>query len=369
MKRAGIVGLGLWVPETVRRNDAWSEEFVRSFHDHREQRRKTDFTDHERHASDRAYDELYTKYAMPYEDDPFKGTVARRVQDGEIPCSVGDTIAAARALLDAHVRADEIDLVLASALPADKLCPSNAPAIAHGLGCRDVATVGFETYCASAIAQLDFAAGLVETGRARYVLCVQSHQLARINDLRLPFSPLFGDATGAILVGEVPADRGLVHVLRGGDPSLRNGVALSFLEKPGAVWWKGGIPGPIVPGSDDLDAARTVARNLLRYPIETLRELSTATDVPLDAVSAVATIQPTIWFQPAISEALQMASSRFPSTYVELAHIGGASIPANLLEARRAGMLRDGAHVALYGHGAGFTRYAALLRWHEPRKR
>jgi hypothetical protein len=27
-------------------------------------------------------------------------------------------------------------------------------------------------------------------------------------------------------------------------------------------------------------------------------------------------------------------------------------------------MLRDGAPVILYAHGAGIARYAALLRWH-----
>ena len=38
-------------------------------------------------------------------------------------------------------------------------------------------------------------------------------------------------------------------------------------------------------------------------------------------------------------------------------------IVANLLEARRLGMLRNGANVVLYAHGAGLTRYGAALRW------
>ncbi len=53
----------------------------------------------------------------------------------------------------------------------------------------------------------------------------------------------------------------------------------------------------------------------------------------------------------------------FPSTYRTYAHVGPVGVIANLLEARRLGQSRSGAHVALYAHGAGITRYAALLRW------
>ncbi len=364
MKRAGIVGIGFWAPSTVRRNDAWSEEFVRGFHEHREARRKTDFTDHGQRSATRAYDELYAKHVRPYDADPFKGAVERRVADPAIPGARGDTVAAGRALEDAGVGAEAVDLVMSSAIPQDKLCPSNAPAVAQALGCKDVATLGLETYCASPVAQLDLAAALVESGRARYVLCVSSHQMARINDLRLPASPVFGDASSAFLVGEVPENRGVMHVLRGGDPSLRDGVALAVLERPDNVWWKG-VPGPVVPGSDDLSAAKHVGQNLLRYPIDTLRELLESAKVPVDAVGVLSMIQPSTWFQAAVAEGLGIQASRVPSTYADFAHIGGCAIAANLLEARRAGLLNDGTVVAVYGHGAGFTRYAALLRWHE----
>jgi 3-oxoacyl-[acyl-carrier-protein] synthase-3 len=69
------------------------------------------------------------------------------------------------------------------------------------------------------------------------------------------------------------------------------------------------------------------------------------------------------WYQSAVAEGVGIPRERAPSTHADLAHLGGAAIVANLLEARRLGMLRNGANVVLYAHGAGLTRYGAALRW------
>jgi 3-oxoacyl-[acyl-carrier-protein] synthase III len=105
---------------------------------------------------------------------------------------------------------------------------------------------------------------------------------------------------------------------------------------------------------------------LLKYPIETIRELCDVTGVPIDAISSIAMIQPLAWYQAAVAEGLGIDVSRVPSTYERYAHLGAAGVVANLIEARSRGLLRDRAPVVLYAHGSGITRYAALLRWHVP---
>jgi 3-oxoacyl-[acyl-carrier-protein] synthase-3 len=363
MKAAGIVGMGLWAPETVRRNEAWPESFVRSFHEQREIGRAKDFTNIERKNPDRPYDELFVRHALPYDNDPFKGAVERRFASPEVPTAEGDAAAARLALKDAGIEPREVDLILSSALVQDQLCPSNGPAIQALVGCTNAPGIGVESYCASALSQLDLAASLVETGRARFVLCVQSHQLGRVNDMQLPFSPLFGDASAAFVVGEVKSGRGLVRTVRRGDGSLRGAVTLVHKENPGGPWWKDAL-GPVVPGLVDPAAARRLALHVLGYPIDTVRQLCEITNVPVDALAAVAMIQPVVWFSPAIADGLGISPERVPSTYGRYAHIGGAGVIANLMEARRRGLTSDGAPVVLYAHGAGVVCYASLLRWH-----
>lgn len=362
MKRAGIVGLGLWVPDEIRKNDAWPASFARAFHEKNETRRSHDFTHIDRQSARRPYDELYVRHALPYENDPFKGATLRRVASPDVPTAQGDSAAASRALEDAGVDPRDVDLVLSSAIVPDRLVPSNGPAIQHLTGCTRAAGIGVESYCSSALAQLDLAAGLVQAGRARFVLCVQSHQIGRINDLESPMSPIFGDGSAAFVVGEVPPDRGLVRLIRAGDGSLAGAVTHEHARTPGATWWRD-AEGPVRPGSADLVAARRIAENVIAFAIDTIRELCEATRTPLDTVAVVAALQPMVWYQGALADGLGIPAERVPSTYADYAHLGAAGVVANLIAARRRGILRDGAASVLYAHGAGLTRYAALLRW------
>ncbi len=364
MRRAGIVGMALWTPETIRRNDAWPESFVRAFHEQREARRNHDITNIERTMADRPYDALFVRHATPYDGDPFKGATQRYVADPDVDTAEGDAAAARLALLDAEVQPHEIDLVLSSALVQDALTPSNGPAIQQLVGCVRAPGIGVEGYCSSALAQFDVAAALVEAGRARFVLCVVSHQIGRINDLALPSSPIFGDASAAFVVGPVPDGRGLERMVRGGDGSLRGAVAHTFKLAPDATWWKDAF-GPVVPGIADPAAARRIARDALLYPIDTIRELCLASGMRTDEIAALATIQPLPWYQAAVADGLGICPERVPSTFATYAHLGGAGVIANLIEARRRNLLGDGAKVVLYAHGAGLTRYAALLTWHK----
>jgi 3-oxoacyl-[acyl-carrier-protein] synthase-3 len=356
----------MWVSEEVRTNEAWPQSFVDAFREQREARRVRDFTYIESKADARPYDELFVKHALPYDDDPFKGATSRRVTPGDVPTAVCDGKAIAAALRDAYVDPKDVTCVLSSALVPDRLAPSNGPVAALEAGCGHAPGIGVEGFCSSAVAQLELAAALVESGRARFVACVQSHHIARLGDLEGATSPIFGDASTAFVVGEVSADRGLTHVVRGGDGRLAGGVTYVHKDREEAPWYAGDA-GAIIPGTHDPSAARAIARHALEYPIDTIHELCRVAKIPIDAVAVVATMQPMVWYAPAVAEGLGVAAERVPTTYGTLAHIGGCAPIANLLEARRRGLLRDGAHVVLYAHGAGITRYAAHLRWHDAR--
>jgi 3-oxoacyl-[acyl-carrier-protein] synthase-3 len=361
MKRAGIVGMGLWVPDQVRYNDAWPQSFIDAFHERRKERIERDFTNVDERANRRPYEDLFARHAGPHAGDPFKTATERRVAPSDVPTSHGDSIAAARALEDASIDPRDVDRIFSSALIPDRLAPSNGAAIQHKLGCANAPGIGVEGFCGAAGAQLDVAAALVESGRARFVLCVQSHQIARANDLEDPSSPIFGDGATAFVVGEVPPDRGLVRLICDGDGALAGAVTWRYKESPGEAWWN--ATGPVHPGTDDPAAVRVVADHALVWPIDMIRRLCSEAEVPVDALAAVATIQPFIWYAPAIAEGLGISPERVPTTFGTYAHLGGAGPIANLIEARRRGLLDDGSLVAIYAHGAGVIRYAALMRW------
>jgi len=167
MSRAGIVGLGLWLPETVRRNDAWPESFVRAFREERERRKTVDLTHVDRVDGERPFEELFLRHATPFDDDPFKGAVERRIASCDEPVAECDARAARLALRDAGIRPEQVDLIVSSAVLPDQASAPNAPAIQELVGCRNAAGIGVESFCWSSISRLGLAASLVEAGRAR----------------------------------------------------------------------------------------------------------------------------------------------------------------------------------------------------------
>lgn len=362
MKRAGIIGLGLWVPSTIRRNDAWPPSFAQHYLERNEAAKAVDLMHVEGARTGRPYEELFRRHAAPHDRDPFKGTVERRVAPATAPSVEGDTSAVRSALEDAGVEPSDVSLILSSAVVPDRVCPPNATAIQHLSGCVNAAALGLEAYCASASAQLEMAAAMVETGRARIVVCVQSHQITRSMALTHPSSPVFGDAASAFVVGEVASDRGLVGVVSKCDGSLAGAVTWNY-ESNRAGNWRSGAQGEAYLGTEDPAGVRRLVDNALAYPIDSIRRLCVKTETPIDSVAVLSTIQPLVWYPAAVADGLGLDVARVPSTHARYAHIGGCAVVANLIEARDRGLLSDGASVVLYGHGAGLSLNTAMLRW------
>lgn len=350
---ATIRGLGAWVPDEVRGNDAWP----RAFHEQLESRTKKDISRIEPAAD--AIGAIMMRHAAKNGEDPFRGTARRHVAPTSVSPSDAESFAATRALEDAGVDPRDVDLVLSHSLVPDRLTPPNAPLVAMKTGCTRAAAFGLDAVCASAVAQLVLGAAMIESGRAKFVLAVQSHLVFRTLDLLEPSSVFLGDAATAMVLGPAREGRGLVaHVARA-DGSLHGAVTWTREGAP-SPWYEGGR---MHPGSDDRDAVKRMSGQLLHLGVETCMELFDRARVRTEEIAAIASIQPTSWYTAALAEALSLPPDRVPSTYPQVAHIGAAGVVANLLEARSRGLLEDGALVALYAHGAGANRTGALVRW------
>lgn len=351
---ATIRGMGLWLPPTVRGNDAWPASFSREF----AERHRRDLT---RIVPEKdALGAIAARHAERFEADPFRGARTRHIALGTPP-SEGEALAARAAMADAGVGERDIDLVLSHSLVPDRLTPPNAAVVAHRLGLRRAAAYGVDAVCASVVAQLTLACAMVEAGRARNVLLVQSHVLSPTLDLEQPASAIFGDGAAALVVGQGRPDHGLLAQVALADGSLHGAVTFEHGGGPSTPWYD--PTGRFSPSSADREATRTLTSRLLHLGVDTMHMLLDEARVGAAEIDALATIQPTAWYSAALAEALRVPAERAPSTFGRIAHVGAAGVVANLLEARSLGLLREGALVALYAHGAGVNRTAALLRW------
>jgi 3-oxoacyl-[acyl-carrier-protein] synthase-3 len=360
--KAAIIGLGEWRPSAIRANDAWPADFAA---------RAAISADRELaeiSAGTRGdlCDEIVKRYVAAEAHDPFLGTTRRRVAEDAITSCEAEARAARAALLDSGVDASDVDFVCSSALTPDMAAQGNAPRVAHLVGASRALALTVDAACASAPVQLNLAAALIESGRARIVLLTQSHLATRIFPLAHPASPNVGDVATAMVVGpsEQPGVLSFYGVSHG--EFYEAVVWRRSRAEQDTPWYQAG--GPSCLGSRDPPTARRLIRETVRFGAETVTEVVRRAGVDVSSVDVLASVQPRRWVPGAIAEAVGLPPEIAPQTFDELAHLGQCGVVANLLEARRCGMLRSRPGkgpltVCIYAQGMGFTRAAMLIRW------
>src|ERR1700685_1824394 len=109
--RASILGLGQWLPETIRTNDAWPVGFgARETRDAGDADRAL-LTDVRAGQSDELCDRITARYVALEAGDPFVGSKRRRVAGDSVTSVEAETHAGRAALEDAGVDPKDIGLV------------------------------------------------------------------------------------------------------------------------------------------------------------------------------------------------------------------------------------------------------------------
>jgi 3-oxoacyl-[acyl-carrier-protein] synthase-3 len=194
-----IVGIGTWLPEQVRTNDAWPS----SFFERAQRAGDRTFNDIPAPLDERAAAIIERDLAAEALD-PMLGATRRHLADASLSSAQAEAQAGRAALLDAGIDPLDVDLVLSYAIVPDRVAPQTGPAVAHLVGARRAQAIAIETACASSLSQLEIALAYVRAGLAKHVLLTQSHLVLRAFPLLHPACPGLGDAASALVVSRGP---------------------------------------------------------------------------------------------------------------------------------------------------------------------
>ncbi len=351
-----IIGLGTWLPEDIRTNDAWPASFGAREPTSGDERVFNDIPPSEDPEAARILERDLAAEA----EDPFLGAVQRHVARETDSAREAESIAALRALADAKRSPEDVDIVISYSLVGDRISPTSSTAVAHRIGAKGALGFGVDATCATGLIQLDLAHALVASGRARTVLLTQSHLLLRATPLLHPAAPGLGDAASAVVI-----TRGDGLTIRGSHAVSHGEFAESVLWRRGGApdedprWWKAG--GDHRLGSHDLGGVKYLMRETVSFGAKTVSEAANKARVPVSSIDVLAAVQPRGFIPGAIAERLGHPRETAVITYGEIAHVGACGPIFNLAKARELGRLDVGRHAALYAQGAGFTRAATVL--------
>ena len=109
--------------------------------------------------------------------------------------------AARRALDDAGMEPDELDLIVVGTVTPDKIFPATACIIQRELGVKGCAAFDVQAACSGFIYGLDLANRQIITGGAKTALVIGAETLSRITNWKdRTTAVLFGDGAGAVVL-------------------------------------------------------------------------------------------------------------------------------------------------------------------------
>jgi 3-oxoacyl-[acyl-carrier-protein] synthase-3 len=350
-----IVGIGTWLPETVRSNDDWPKAFAANA------QAKGDRTFNDIPPSeDRESAAIAARDLELEARDPFLGATLRHVADASMSAVEAESRAALVALRDAGIAPEEVDLVLSNSIVPDRLMPSTAAAVCHRIGAGRALGLGIDAACASSVVQIEVARAYIGAGLARTVVLVQSHLLLRTISMDHPASPGLGDGASAMVIADGPGLRvRSTFAVTHGEYATAVTWVRGHDDATDAPWWKTG--GDFRLGSRSPERAKALMRDTISFGAAAIRSAAERASVPVADLGVVASVQPRGFLPHAMAERLGLARDRAVTTYDRVAHLGACGPVFNLARARAMGRTPPGAFVAMYGQGSGFTRAAAIL--------
>jgi 3-oxoacyl-[acyl-carrier-protein] synthase III len=287
------------------------------------------------------------------------GIKERHVAEPNQPTSDLASKAALRAIENAKLSVDDIDLIIVATATPDRLAPSTACFVqdqikAFNAVCFDIAAV-----CSGFLYGLSTAAQFIAAGVYDHVLVIGADTFSKIIDWERRDCVFFGDGAGAAILTHTTDDEGF----------------LAFkLYSDGRGKYNFTIPA----GGSEMPASQKTIDEKLHYfqmigrevynvgtkvlPEAILQVLKDA-NMTIDDVDYLIPHQPSIAILKKTAEILGLPFEKVMTNMDRYANTSGGTIPILLDEVNRAGKLKPGNIILFAAVGSGWTWGASIMKW------
>ena len=261
--------------------------------------------------------------------------------------------AALKALEDAKIPAQEIDLIIVATATPDMQFPATATIVQHKLGIEGCPAFDVQAVCAGFMYAITTANAYITSGMAKKALVIGADIFSRILDWNdRATCVLFGDGAGAVVLG-ASEEAGIIH-----SKLHANGAHLDLLKVP-AQMSEGAVCGSPFVTMDGQGVFKFAVKQLAAVADEVITEAGYSADqidwlVPHQANKRI--IEST-------AKHLGLSMDKVILTVAEHANTSAASIPLALDAGIRDGRIRRGQMLLLEGIGGGFAWGAVLMKY------
>lgn len=288
------------------------------------------------------------------------GIERRHIADPTLRTSDLCADAARKAIADAGLEPEDIDMILLATVTGDATFPATACYVQEKIGAFNASAMDVQAACTGFLYTVSLADAMIASGRAKHVLVIGGELLSRIVDWTdRSTCVLFGDGAGAAIIGP-PADaaRGIIDTYMKSDGRLTELLCMlgggTTLPLKRAV--EEGRIFLTMEGPEVFKAAVTAMGDAAAL----ILERNSLTGEELDLVIPH---QANIRIIRATGKRLKVPEEKVFINVNEYGNTSAASIPIALCQARAEGRLKAGDLILLVAFGGGFTWGSALIRF------
>ena len=283
------------------------------------------------------------------------GIQQRHVSTGDTVASLASS-AAKKAIEEAGVDPENIDIVIVASCSAEMALPCVACQVQSEIGAKNAVAFDLNAACAGFLFATNTVDAYISSGIYKNALVIGAEVLSKIIDWTdRGTCILFGDGAGAVYFEKDERKSTPLSYVQRSDGTKGSVLACGQREHKNAFY----------EGEENTKYVTMDGREVFRFatrqvPDVILETLNNAGLVPED-IDCYLLHQANLRIIESISKRLGVSLDRFPTNVQRVGNTSSASIPLLLDEVRKAGMLKEGMKVVLSGFGAGLTYSACII--------
>ena len=285
--------------------------------------------------------------------------------------TTGLAVAAAKeALKDAEMTAEELDLIIAATVTADKFLPNLSCEVQSALGAKNAVAFDLNAACSGFLFALNTVQMYLENGVYKKALVIGAETLSKIMDWNdRSTCVLFGDGAGAAVV-EVDSETnckakqpgaanksGILSMVQGSDGA--RGEVLRCDNRP--------VNNPFAVNDTKLSYVSMNGQEVYKFAVKTvpkvIEEAVKKAGLEVEDIDLFVLHQANVRIIESVAKRLKAPLEKFPTTLDYTGNMSAASVPVLLDQLVREHGLKRGDKIAMSAFGAGLTYGAVVMEW------
>ncbi|EGT5618503.1 ketoacyl-ACP synthase III [Clostridium perfringens] len=266
--------------------------------------------------------------------------------------------ASKKALSQAGLSAEDIDLIILATVTPDNFTPSTACIVQDKLGAKNAWAFDINAACTGFIYALKLGKSLIRSGEAKNALIIGAETLSKaLNWEDRGSCVLFGDGAGATVLTSTEEDCGIKCVNVKSDGSKGDSLVIQGLPLNSPFKDRKEVSENYINMN-----GREIFKFATKVMEESIVDILEKENIKIEEIDVIIPHQANLRIIDYVGKRLGIPREKFVTNLQNYGNTSGASIPIALCEAIDDGKVKRGDNIIMVGFGGGLTWGAALIK-------